>query len=113
MRETYPMMKERMGYCLNAYSEYYRCWGKFQDGNIPADSALGRCIARKRATGIDYKQAYRECASRVVVPNTPIVLSDDLLIEPVEFSEMSVLGYMTKYFYICPGAQATFQHLIV
>ena len=112
MRETYPMMKERMGYCLNAYSEYYRWWGKFEDGNIPADSALGRCIARKRATGIDYKQAYRECASRVVVPNTPIVMSDDLLIEPVEFSEMSVLGYMTKYFYICPGAQATFQHLI-
>lgn len=112
MREVYPMMKERMSYCLNAYSEYYRWWGKFEDGNIPADSALGRCIARKRATGIDYKQAYRECASRVVVPNTPIVMSDDLLIEPVEFSEMSVLGYMTKYFYICPGAQATFQHLI-
>lgn len=112
MREAYPMMKKRMGYCLNAYSEYYRWWGKFDDSNIPADSALGRCIARKRATGIDYKQAYRECASRVVVPNTPIVMSDNLLIEPVEFSEISVLGYMTKYFYICPGAQATFEHLV-
>jgi hypothetical protein len=39
-------------------------------------------------------------------------MSDNLLIEPVEFSEMSVLGYNTKYFYICPGAQATFDHLI-
>ena len=112
MREMYPMMKERMGYCLNSYSEFYRWWGKFEDSNIPADSTLGRCIARKRATGIDYKQAYRECASKVVVPNTPIVMSDNLLIEPVEFSEMSVLGYNTKYFYICPGAQATFDHLI-
>lgn len=113
MRESYPMMKERMGYCLNAYSEYYRWWGKFEDTDIPVDSALGRCIARKRATGTDYKQAYRECASRVVVPNTPIVMGyDNLLIEPVEFSEMSILGYETKYFYICPGAQATFQHII-
>ena len=113
MREMYPMMKKRMGYCLNAYSEFYRWWGKFEDTDIPADSALGMCIARKRASGTDYKQAYRECASRVVVPNTPIVMSDDnLLIEPVEFSEMSVLGYQTKYFYICPGAQATFQHLM-
>ena len=37
---------------------------------------------------------------------------NNLLIEPVEFSEMSILGYETKYFYICPGAQATFQHLM-
>ena len=112
MRDIYPLMKERMGYCLNAYQEYYRWWGRFEEGNIPSDSALGRCIARKRAQGTDYKQAYRECASRVVVPNTPIVMSDNLIIEPVLFSEMSVLGYMTKYFYICPGAQATFEHLI-
>jgi hypothetical protein len=112
MREMYPMMKQRLGYCLNAYSEFYRWWGKFEDTDIPADSALGMCIARKRASGTGYKQAYRECASRVVVPNTPIVMNDDLLIEPVEFSEMSVLGYETKYFYICPGAQATFQHLM-
>lgn len=112
MREVYPMMKERMGYCLNAYSEYYRWWGKFEDGGIPEESALGRCIARKRARGIEYKQAYRECASKVVVPSTPIVLNEDLIIEPVLFSEMDVLGYMTKYFYICPGAQATFQHLV-
>lgn len=112
MREVYPMMKERMGYCLNAYSEFYRWWGKFADGGIPADSTLGRCIARKRANGLEYKEAYAQCASKVVVPSTPIVLSDDLLIEPVEFSEMNVLGYNTKYFYLCPGAQATFQHLI-
>jgi CRISPR/Cas system-associated exonuclease Cas4 (RecB family) len=38
--------------------------------------------------------------------------TDNLLIEPVEFGEMNVLGYNTKYFYICPGAVATFEHLI-
>jgi hypothetical protein len=112
MRETYPYMKERMGYCLNAYQEYYRWWGKFDNGGIPEESALGRCIARKRARGVEYKQAYRECASKVVVPSTPIVLGQDLIVEPVFFSEMNVLGYMTKYFYICPGAQGTFEHLI-
>jgi hypothetical protein len=112
MREMYPMMKERMGYCLNAYSEFYRWWGKFDDMNIPTESTLGRCIARKRSTGVEYKEAYKQCASKVVVPNTPIVLNEDLLIEPVEFSEMNVLGYETKYFYICPGAQATFNHLV-
>ena len=112
MREAYPFMKERMGYCLNAYSEYYRWWGKFEQGGIPEDSALGRCITRKRAQGIEYKQAYKQCASRVVVPNTPIVMNDNLLIEPVLFSEMNVLGYQTKFFYICPGAQTTFKHLI-
>ena len=30
----------------------------------------------------------------------------------VAFSEMDVLGYKTKFFYICPGAQSTFEHLI-
>lgn len=112
MRDMYPYMKERMGYCLNAYSEYYRWWGKFEDGGIPEESTLGRCIARKRAQGIEYKQAYRECASKVVVPSTPIVLGQELIIEPVLFSEMDVLGYMTKYFYLCPGAQGTFEHLV-
>ena len=48
----------------------------------------------------------------MVVPSTPIVLGQDLIVEPVFFSEMNVLGYMTKYFYICPGAQGTFEHLI-
>lgn len=29
-----------------------------------------------------------------------------------EEGNMNVLGYNTKYFYICPGAQATFEHLV-
>jgi hypothetical protein len=89
MKEMYPMMKKRMGYCLNAYSEYYRWWGKFEDTDIPVDSALGLCIAQNRASGLSYKEAYARCATKSVSPNTPIILSedDDLLIEPVEFQE--------------------------
>jgi hypothetical protein len=48
---------------------------------------LGDCIAKKKAQGLDYKESYARCASSVVVPNTPIVMSDDLLVEPVEFQD--------------------------
>lgn len=86
MREALPFMKERMGYCLNAYSEYYRWWGKFEDGEPSPESALGLCIANGRASGLTYREAYARCATKSVSPNTTIVLSeeDDLLIEPVE-----------------------------
>ena len=86
MRETHPMMKERMSYCLNAYNEYYRWWSKFEDEEIPKDSVLGECIAANRSTGLSYKEAYARCATKQVSPNAPIILSedDDLLIEPVE-----------------------------
>jgi hypothetical protein len=107
-------LKERMAYCLTSFNEYYRYWSKLEDFNeIPKDSALGECITKEKAKGFDYKTAYQHCASKVVVKSGPIVLQeDDLLVEPVEFNEMDVLGYKTKYFYLCPGAQGTFKNLI-
>jgi hypothetical protein len=112
MKKQYPMIKKRMGFCLNSFNEYYRYWNKLDFQEVPKDSALGACIAKEKSKGFDYKESYNRCASKVVVPNTTIVLSDNLLVEPVAFSEIDVLGYKTKYFYICPGAQSTFEHLI-
>jgi hypothetical protein len=116
MREQFKDMKERMGMCLNAFNSYYRYWSRLEEfGEDLEGTALGDCIAKKRAQGLDYKQAYASCSTKVVAPSGPIVLSEDednLIIEPVAFNEMDILGYMTKYFYICPGAQTTFEHLI-
>jgi hypothetical protein len=115
MKEEFRNMKDRMGFCLNSFNSYYKYWARLEEfgEEDTKGTILGDCIAKKKAQGLDYKESYARCASKVVVPNTPIVMGyDNLLIEPVMFSEMSVLGYETKYFYICPGAQATFQHLI-
>lgn len=115
MKEQFKDLKERMGFCLTSFNEYYKYWAKLESfgEEDTKDTVLGDCIAKKKSQGLDYKEAYARCASKVVVPSGPITLNEDnLLIEPVEFAEMSVLGYMTKYFYICPGAQATFEHLI-
>jgi hypothetical protein len=71
-------------------------------GEIPKDSALGMCIAKKKAQGVDYKQAYRECASKVVVPSGPIVLAEDL----------NIYGVRPKHFDICPVAVELFKHFI-
>lgn len=107
-------LKERMAYCLTSFGEYYKYWSKLEDfAEVPKDSALGACITKEKAKGFDYKTAYNHCATKVVAKSGTITLAeDDLLVEPVEFGEMSVLGYNTKYFHICPGAQATFEHLI-
>jgi hypothetical protein len=112
MKNQYPVMKKRLGFCLNSFNEYYRYWNKLDFEEVPTDSALGTCIAKNKSKGFDYKEAYARCASKVVVPNTPVVMNDNLLIEPVAFGEIDILGYKTKYFYICPGAQSTFEHLI-
>lgn len=112
MRKQFVNLKERLGFCLSSFGEYYKYWAKLESFAVPEDSALGACITKKKAQGYDYKEAYSRCASSVVVKPGPIVLSEDLLVEPVEFSEIDVLGYKTKYFYICPGAQATFEHLM-
>lgn len=85
MKKQYPMMKKRLGFCLNSFNEYYKYWSKLEFENVPEDSALGLCIAEKKSKGFDYKEAYARCASKVVVPNAPIVMNDNLLIEPVEF----------------------------
>lgn len=112
MKQQYGNLKERLGFCLNSFNEYYKYWNRLEFEDIPSDSALGLCIAQQKSKGFDYKEAYARCASKVVAKPGPVVMGDDLLVEPVEFSEMDVLGYITKYFYICPGAQTTFNHLI-
>jgi hypothetical protein len=87
MKEQYPKMKERLFNCLNAFNSYYKYWAKLEEfGEIPKDSALGECITKERASGKDYRTAYASCSTKVVSPNTTVVLSDDdddLLIEPV------------------------------
>ena len=112
IRGEYKSIKERLGFCLNSFNEYYRYWNKLDFAEVPEDSALGLCIAEQKSKGFDYKEAYARCDSKVVVQPTPIVMNDNLLIEPVEFGELNILGYQTKYFYICPGAQTTFEHLM-
>lgn len=103
MRTQFPNMKERMGYCLNSFNSYYKYWAKLEEfGDVPKDSALGMCIAKKKAQGVEYKQAYRECASKVVVPSGPIVLAEDL----------NIFGYKPKYFDMCPMATELFKHFV-
>jgi hypothetical protein len=88
MKTQFPVMKERLGFCLNSFNEYYRYWNKLEFSEVPEDSALGLCIATKKAQGFDYKEAYARCASKVVVPSGTISLNEDnLLIEPVEFQD--------------------------
>jgi hypothetical protein len=85
MREQFGDLKERLVFCLSSFNEYYKYWTKIEEfAGVPTDTNLGKCITKKKSQGLDYKDAYRECASSVVVPNTTIVLSDDLLVEPVE-----------------------------
>ena len=116
MKSQFPLMKERMGFCLNSFNEYYKYWNKMDFAEVPEDSALGLCIAKMKSKGFDYKESYARCATKIGSPalgaGQSINLSDDLLVEPVEFAEMNILGYPTKHFDICPGAQATFKHLL-
>jgi hypothetical protein len=106
IKEQFATLKERLGYCLTSFNEYYKYWAKIEEfAEVPADTALGDCIAREKAKGFDYKEAYAHCASKVVAQPGPIVLAE-------EDKNIDVLGYITKYFYICPGAIATFKHLI-
>lgn len=118
MRSQFPQLKERLGFCLTSFNEYYKYWNKIEMAEVPENSALGICIAREKAKGFDYKQAYAHCATKV--GNKPLGAGgqinmngdDDLLVEPVEFQEMNIYGYETEYFYMCPGAQETFAHLM-
>lgn len=91
MRKQFKNIKERMGFCLNTFNEYYSYWSKLEEfGEIPTDSILGECIAQEKSKGFDYKTAYRHCASKVVSKSGPINLEEDLLVEPVEFADISV-----------------------
>lgn len=88
IKSQFPNMKERLGFCLNAFNEYYRYWNRMEDFS-EADTkgtAIGACIAKKKSQGLDYKAAYARCASKVVVQPGPIVMEEDnLLVEPVSF----------------------------
>jgi hypothetical protein len=119
IRTQFPNLKERMGYCLTSFNEYYKYWNKLEMAMIPEDTALGNCIAKEKSKGFDYKTAYRHCASKI--GNKPlgagqaIVLGqDNLLIEPVEFAEvnMDIFGFKPRYFHICPGAVELFNHIV-
>ena len=89
MKSQIPNRVERGNFCLNSFNSYYKYWAKLEDfADVPEDSALGECIAYERAKGdVDYKTAYARCATRSVSPNAPIVLSDEIIIEPVAFKE--------------------------
>jgi len=114
MKKQFLNLKDRLGFCLSSFGEYYKYWAKLDSFSVPKDSALGACIAKKKAQGYDYKESYARCASSVVVQPGPIVLNEDLLVEPVAFIEgnMDVLGYKTRFFHLCPGAQSTFEQLL-
>ena len=63
MRRQFPNIKERSGFCLTSFNEYYKYWNKLDFGRVPEDSALGNCIAQQKSKGFDYKEAYARCAS--------------------------------------------------
>jgi hypothetical protein len=90
MRAQFPNMKERMGTCLNAFNAYYKYWSKLEE--FTEGTAIGDCIAKEKAKGFDYREAYQHCASKVVVTPGPIVLSneDNLIVEPVAMEETPV-----------------------
>ena len=116
MKKQYPNIKERMGFCLNTFNEYYSYWSKLDFAEVPKNTALGDCITKEKSKGLNYREAYARCATKVGTPplgaGQSINLEEDLLVEPVVFEELNVYGYPTEYFYMCPGATATFQHLI-
>ncbi len=95
-------VKERLNFCLTSFGEYYKYWAKIEMSEIPEDSALGACITKKKIQGLDYKEAYRRCASKVVVTPGPVVLKDML----------NIFGVIPKYFDMCPVATELFKHLI-
>jgi len=86
IKEQQPNMKERMGDCLNAFNTYYRYWSRLDEfGDIPKDSVLGMCITKEKAKGLSYQEAYQRCGTKHVSPNVPVVLSNELIEEPVYF----------------------------
>ena len=91
IKSQFISLKERSSFCLSSFNEYYKYWSKIEMGMIPEDSAIGECIAQQKSKGYTYSEAYAHCSSKV--GNKPlgagesINLGNDLLVEPVEFSE--------------------------
>ena len=93
MKNDYPNMKDRMNFCLNAFNSYYKYWSRLEDfGEADTEgTVLGDCIAKEKAKGFDYKEAYAHCASKVVVSPGPVVLNEDnLIVEPVAMEDTPV-----------------------
>lgn len=95
---------------------------------------IGRCIPVLRDEGKPEEQAIAICYSywenrmekMEITPNPcwkgyePIGLKDKggrkvpncVKMEGYDFEELDIFGYKTRFFFICPGATATFEHLI-
>ena len=92
MKEQFADRKERAIFCLTSFNEYYKWWVKMEEfgEEDTKNTILGDCIANKKSQGLDYKEAYARCASKVVTPSGPIVLSEDeLIIEPVAMDDFA------------------------
>jgi hypothetical protein len=92
IKAQFGSLKERLGYCMNSFNEYYKYWAKIEMSEVPMDTVLGECIAKNKARGLTYQESYARCASKVVVQPTggtnPVVMEaeddeDNLIIEPV------------------------------
>ena len=47
MKEQFGDLKERLGYCLTSFNEYYKYWAKLEQfAKVPEDTALGACIIK-------------------------------------------------------------------
>ena len=90
IKSQFGSLKERLGFCMNSFNEYYKYWAKIEMAEVPEDTVLGACIAKNKSRGLTYQESYARCASKVVAKPTggtnPVVMSDDLLVEPVMFS---------------------------
>ena len=88
-------LKERLSFCMSSFNEYYKYWSKIEMAEVPEDTTLGDCIAENKSRGYNYKESYARCASKIgskpLGAGESINLSDDdLLVEPVEFSEAAM-----------------------
>ena len=87
IKSQFKDLKERLNFCMSSFNEYYKYWAKIEMAKVPEDTALGECIAREKAKGFTYQEAYAHCATKVgtkpLEPGEAIVLSEDLLVEPV------------------------------
>lgn len=89
-------LKERLGFCMSSFNEYYKYWSKIEMSDIPEDTVLGECIAVNKSRGFDYRESYQRCSSKL--GNKPLTSGEsislgydnNLIIEPVEFSEVEI-----------------------
>lgn len=96
IKSQFISLKERSSFCLSSFNEYYKYWSKIEMAEVPEDSALGNCIAANKARGLDYRESYARCSSKLgskpLGAGESINLGEDdkLIIEPVEFSEAAI-----------------------